>query len=158
MRRRASALLLAVILGGCRSPESDLGYQLVGNANVAIVAEGEAGDGLVEFTAGLLNVGKMPVYAIECTLVENSKDAAFLRLEVVETAADWRVDDDGDGRLGPEENDSVHDGRDKTSIRSIHGAGAGVDAPGFYRVNGVVMLPKNEGVYRVQIGVSYGPG
>jgi len=33
------------------------------------------------------------------------------------------VDDDGDGRLGPREGNSVHDGRDRTSIRAIHRVG-----------------------------------
>jgi hypothetical protein len=149
---------LAVL--GCQSVETEdpySGYQRVGTATVNIVADGRAGDGEVEFTANLVNVGNARVYAIECELAGNPSDAEFLELEVAETAATYFVDDDGNGKPGSGENDSVHDGRDKTSIRSIHRAGVPIAENGMCRVNGKLRLPKNENIYKVRIRVNYGP-
>ncbi len=159
MRRGAALLLL--LAWGCRSPEVQKdpysGYQRVGAATVNIVADGEAGDGEVAFLADLVNVGPARVYAIECVLAGKPGDAEFLELEVTETSATYFVDDDGNGKPGAGENDSVHDGPDKTSIRTIHRAGVPIAENGTCRVSGKLRLPKNQGFYKVRISVDYGP-
>jgi len=162
-RARAYAVLIALAMlghAGCQSaPTEDpyFGHQQVGTAGVTMVADGEAGDGEVGFSANLHNVVNAPIYAIECVLVENPNDAEFLDLVVLESGGTYFVDDDGDGKLGPGENNSLHDGPDKTSIRSIHRTGNRIMENGTCRVDGLLRLPKNESLYRVQITVSYGP-
>jgi hypothetical protein len=157
--KRSAGLALLVVLG-CQSPEIEdpySGYQRVGTATVNVVADGQTGDGEVGFSARLVNVGNARVYAIECELAGNPKDAEFLELEVLETSATYLVDDDGNGKPGSGETDSIHDGPDKTSIRAIHRAGVPIGKDGTCRVDGRVRLPKDEGIYKVRIAVDYGP-
>jgi hypothetical protein len=158
--RNVFALLMGLAVWGCQPPEVEdpySGYQRVGAATVNVVADGKAGDGEVGFTAHLVNVGNARVYAIECVLAGSPNDAEFLELEVVETSATYLVDDDGNGKPGSGEKDSVHDGPDKTSIRAIHRAGVPIERNGTCRVNGKLRLPKNQEFHKVQIRFDYGP-
>lgn len=159
----AIALLMVIGLAqsGCRPAEITedpySGHQRVGAATVTLVSDGEGGDGEVAFTANLLNVGNARIYAIECVLAGDPGDVEFLELEIAETAGTYLVDDDGDGKPGSGETDSVHDGPDKTSIRSIHRAGNPIAINGTCRVNGNLRLPQDEKIYKVRIHVNYGP-